>query len=203
MKKLILLCLIVCASKASFAQGNEFIVSWQIAEPGEEIKNMITKTSFQGWSFAYRRGLGDRFSVGANLGWNIFHHEIDRSTWDFPNISVTSKNWRFTHAVPISATFHFNPYRNTGNDWQWFMGLGTGASYINQEIWAGMYSFRAENWNYHVYPELGLRYVLSDQTALLFSAQYMYMPGGSYTGKDLTYLNFRIGLSFGRHRIEE
>lgn len=203
MKKIIGTLLLAISMVSGYSQGNEFVVSWQIAAPGKEIKRMIDKTSFQGWSFEYRRSVTDRISVGGNISWNIFHEEVERSTWEFPEIAVTSRNWRYTHVVPLSATFQYNPYKNTGKDFQWYIGGGLGGSYVNQEIWAGMYSFRFEKWSFHAYPEVGLRYVMSDQTALLFSAQYMYLPQGSNTGNDLTYLNFRVGLSFGKHRVEQ
>jgi hypothetical protein len=134
------------------------------------------------------------------VNWNIFHQEIERSTWTFDDIAITSRNWRYTHTVPLSLNAHFNPLRNEGNKLQMFIGGGLGTSYINQEVWAGFYTFRHETWTFHAYPEIGLRWVMSDQTALLFSTQFMYMPGASWTGGDVTYWNFKLGFSFGKHK---
>lgn len=189
----------------AFSQGNEFVFSWQIASPGNGIKTIedrtfIDKTSFQGWNFEYRRALSNTISVGGSVAWNIFHEDIDKSTWIFDNVAITSRNWRFTHVVPISVNAHFNPLRNNGSPIQLFMGAGLGTSYVNQEIWAGTYEFRHETWAFHAYPELGLRYVMSDQTALCFSTQYMVVTNASYAGETINYWNFKLGFSFGRHK---
>ena len=44
---------------------------------------------------------------------------------------------------------------------------------------------------------------MSDQTAWFVSGQFMWLPGASFTGEDLSYWNIRIGLSFGTHRWKE
>lgn len=201
MKKIILSVLLAGALQiVSQAQGNEFIFTWQIAAPGEELRKIVDKTSFQGWGFEYRYALTNTLTVGGALTWNIFHQEIDKSTWQFENTTITSRNWRYTHVVPVSVNFHFNPLHNQGARVQVFAGGGIGGNYVNQEVWAGLYTFRHEKWNFHAYPEVGLRYVMSTQTALFLSGQFMYIPGASFTGNDLTYWNIRLGFSFGTHR---
>ena len=204
MKKLLLvLSFFVAVQGAVNAQGNELMFNWQIGIPGPELNQLIDKTSFQGWAFEYRYAFNNRFTVGGNFNWTIFHQEIDKSTWNFDNVDITSRNWRYTHVVPLSVTFHFNPLSNHGAKTQLFMGGGLGGNYLNQEVWAGMYTFRHENWGFHAYPELGFRHVMSDQTAWFVSGQFMWLPGASYTGEDLTYWSIRVGLSFGTHRWKE
>jgi hypothetical protein len=201
MKKVLLIAAIMFSlAGTTKGQGNEFIFNWQIAIPGEGITGLVDKTSFQGWGFEYRYALSHQFTVGAGINWNIFHEEIEKSTWQFKDVAITSRNWRYTHTVPLSVNAHFNPLRNEGHPLQIFLGGGIGASYVNQEIWAGFYTFRHEAWSFHAYPEVGLRWVMSDQTAILFSSQFMYMPSASWTDGELTYWNFKLGFSFGRHR---
>jgi hypothetical protein len=185
---------------ALFAQGNEFIFNWQIAVPGQGLEDLLQKTSFQGWNIEYRRALTNTITVGGSLGFNVFHEEIEESTWHFDNTAVTSQNQRYAHTVPITVTAHFNPLRNEGSPVQIFMGGGLGTAYVNQEVWAGSYTFQKDSWNFIVYPEVGLRYVMSDETALYFSTQYMYVPSGNFDNGDLTYWNFKLGFSFGTHR---
>ncbi len=201
MKKILyILAFSIVGSTFAHAQGNEFNFSWQFAMPGEGIKNIIDKTSFQGWNIEYRRALSNNFTVGGTVGFNVFHEQIEKSTWYFDNTAITSRNQRYTQTVPINLTAHFNPLRNQGSPVQIFMGVGVGTAYVNQEVYAGFYTFKKDTWAFNAYPEIGLRYVMSDETALLFSTQLMWMPGASYTGGDITYLNFKLGFSFGTHR---
>ena len=71
--------------------------NWQIGIPGSEIKELIDKTSFQGWEFEYRYTLSNHFTVGGNFNWSIFHQEIDKSTWNFDQVDLRSRNWRSKH----------------------------------------------------------------------------------------------------------
>ncbi len=190
--------LLFCSS--ILAQGSEFIASWHIGIPSQGITNYIAKTSFQGFGFEYRYALNQQFTVGGSISWNVFSEEKDISTWTFDNLSVTSHNWRFGHMVPILVNAHFNPMRNTGNPLQIFMGGGLGTSYVNQEIWPGMYTYRHETWSFVAYPEIGLRYVMSNETALYFSTQYMFLPNANYDNNNIGYWNLKLGFSFGAHR---
>ena len=81
-----------------------------------------------------------------------------------------------------------------------FAGAGLGGSYVNEELWAGMYTFRQETWGFHFYPEIGLRHVMSDQTALLVAIQYMSVLNAHINDQNLHYVNIRVGFSFGQHR---
>ena len=145
-KVLATLSLVLVFSFVARSQGNEIMFNWQIGIPGTELKQLIDKTSFQGWAFEYRYAFSNRFTVGGNFNWSIFHQEIDKSTWNFDNVDITSRNWRYTHVVPLSVNIHFNPLSNHGAKTQIFMGGGLGGNYVNQEVWAGMYTFRHENW---------------------------------------------------------
>lgn len=201
MKKLFLLIAFSVSSVSLLlAQGNEFNFSWQIATPGQGMEKLLQKTSFQGWNIEYRRALSNTITVGGSIGFNVFHEEIKQATWHFDNTAVTSQNQRYAHTVPLTVVGHFNPLRNQGSPIQIFMGGGLGTAYVNQEVWAGSYEYRKDGWNFIVYPEVGLRYVMSDETALYFSTQYMYVPSGNYDNNDLSYWNFKIGFSFGSHR---
>ena len=182
------------------AQGNEFIFTWQVGIPSKPLTELITKTSFQGWAFEYRKGFSRTITAGASVGLHVFHEEHDRSTWSQDNISITAHNWRFAHVVPLTVNFHYNPLRNLQTPWQVFAGAGLGASYVNEEIWAGMYTFREERWGFHAYPELGVRYVMSDQTAWLLALQYMTVVNGHTGDLNLHYWNLRLGFSFGNHK---
>ncbi len=200
MKKIVITLFLLMGMTASYGQGNEFIFTWQIAPPVKPLSDIISKTSFQGWAIEYRRAFSNTITVGGSVGLHVFHQEIEKSTWDFGEIAITSRNWRYTHTVPITANFHYNLLRNEQSKWQFFGGVGLGACYVNQEIWAGMYTFRDESWGFHAFPELGMRYVMSDQTAFFLSTQFMTVFNSHYTDDHLSYWNIRLGFSFGRHR---
>lgn len=203
MKNLILISAFVASlSLKSFGQGNEFIVTWNFGIPTAPLSDIVSKTSLQGWAFEYRRAMTKTLSVGGSVGLNVFHQEHDKYTWHFDDFAITAHDWRFAHVVPLTVNAHFNPLRNMQTPWQVFAGAGMGATYVNEEIWAGIYSFRQEMWGFHFYPEVGVRYVMSNQTALLLSTQFMTVLSGHYTGENLHYWNVRLGFSFGTHRSE-
>ena len=199
-KLLVILGLSLLSLNSLIAQGNEFVFSWQIAVPGQGLEDLLQKTSFQGWNIEYRRALTKTFTLGGSIGFNVFHEEIKEATWNFGTTAITSQNQRYAHTVPITLSAHFNPLRNEGSPVQIFMGGGLGTAYVNQEVWAGSYTFRKDGWGFNVYPEVGLRYVMSDQTALYFSTQYMYVVNANYDNGDVSYWNLKFGFSFGTHR---
>lgn len=186
----------------AFAQGNEFIFTWNFGMPTAPFSGLVSATSLQGWAIEYRKAISNTVTVGGSVGLNVFHQEHDRYTWNFDNIAITAHDWRYAQVVPLVVNAHYNPLRNLQTPWQVFVGGGIGATYVNEEVWAGMYDFRDENWGFSFYPEAGLRYVMSTQTAFMLSAQYMTVLGAHYTGDNVGYWNIRLGFSFGTHRSE-
>jgi len=199
-KALIIFMLSIASIGFASGQGNEFIFNYQIAIPGQGLQDLLEKSSFQGWNIEYRRALTNTITVGGTIGFNVFHEEIKEATWQFDNTTITSQNQRYAHTFPIMATVHFNPLRNEGSPIQIFMGGGLGTVYVNQEVWASSYEYRRDGWNFGMYPELGLRYVMSDETALYFSAQYMQVLNANYNNNNVSYWNLKLGFSFGTHR---
>lgn len=199
-KSFVALVLLLAIALNGAAQGNEFIFTWQAGVPAKPLTNIITKTTFKGWAFEYRRALTKTITAGVATGLHVFHEEHDYSTVTDGNLSLTAHNWRFAHVVPLSVNVHFNPLRNRQTPWQVFAGGGFGGAYVNEEVWAGMFTLRQEQWGFHYYPEVGVRHVMSNQTALLLAVQFMTVVNGHFNASNLHYWNVRLGFSFGAHR---
>ena len=199
-KNYIALVLFVFLGFQALSQGNEFIFTWQVGVPAKPLTEIITKTSFQGWAFEYRRAFTKTITAGVATGLHVFHEEHDKSTWTDGNLSLTAHNWRFAHVVPLTVNFHYNPLRNLQTPWQVFVGGGLGGAYVNEEVWAGIFTLRQEQLGFHFYPEVGLRHVMSDQTAWMLAVQFMTVVDGHFNDENLHYWNIRLGFSFGQHR---
>lgn len=187
-------------SKEVYAEGDQLWgLSYNIGFPNGEFRNFIKETSFRGFNLDYEYLVRKNLSVGFNAAYTLHHETNERASYDFEGpttgVTVSAKVWRYTHLVPLHLTsrFYFSPV-----EYSWahlFGGLGMGITYINQEVWVGMQTFREENWRFSMAPEVGFDFSTDGLFNIQISTQYLYIPNGMQliNENDLESWNLRVG----------
>jgi len=82
MKKLLIIA--ICLFGLSpFLKAQMLNLNYQISLPMNQVKDFTDKASFRGFDIEYHQFLGDQFSIGAAIGWDVFYK--DKNT--LPEIS--------------------------------------------------------------------------------------------------------------------
>ena len=74
MKKIIIVLSIVCFGNSVVnAQRSFTSLQYSIGFGAGDLKNFISKTSFRGITFDWRKNVNPNVGVGLELGWNVFY----------------------------------------------------------------------------------------------------------------------------------
>jgi opacity protein-like surface antigen len=152
-KAIIILALAVFGGTALFAQ-NVWTVNYDIGLPLGSMADYISKPSFRGFSINGNTYITDNISVGGTMHWNAYYEKYPRDTYELPEGAVTSTIWAKMYIMPLLANIRYN-FMPEGTV-RPYVGLGTGAYYIQQETQVGIYDENRNNWRFGLTPEAGL-----------------------------------------------
>lgn len=154
-------------------------LNYQMSVPLGDVKDFTDKASFRGMDLEYHYFLGERFSIGAAVGWNVFYQNKDHITGDFrfngssSDYTITGNQYRYINTVPMLAVGRYYFTDNTTAVRPYF-GLGIGTSWTEKRLEVGQFSSTISRWQFAVAPEIGMYVPLSNQLALNFGAKYNY-----------------------------
>ncbi len=103
----------------------------------------VSKTSWRGFSINGQSYITDKVTLGGTMQWNAFYEKYPRDTYELPDGAVTSTVWAKMYVMPllVNARYNFKPE----GTFRPYVGLGTGAYYIQQETQVGyVYGFTQE-----------------------------------------------------------
>lgn len=178
MKKILTLAIILF-SLSPLLKAQMLNLNYQISVPLGDVKDFTDKASFRGMDLEYHHFMGDQFSLGAAIGWNVFYHNLDHHTDDFrfsgnDNIyTITGNQYRYINTVPIMAIgrYYFTDGRASVRP---FVGLGLGTRWTEKRLEVGQYTSTISRWQFSFAPEVGMLVPINDQVAVNFGAKYSY-----------------------------
>lgn len=167
-------------------------VNYGIAVPLGETKDFISQTSFRGFSFEFGRFFTDEISVGFLFAWNVFHENYPKDTYEFDNLALTGKLYRYINAFPLMAVgrYHFM----SESRFKPYLGLASGAYIINRVSDMGIYRVENKNWHFGIAPEAGFIYEMSKEAYLNLGARYNHAFKSG--GDTHSWLSIQAGVTF-------
>lgn len=199
MKKLLIIT-ICLFGLGTFANAQMLNLNYQISLPLGEVKDFTNKASFRGFDLEYHQFLGDRFSVGGAIGWNVFYNDLSNASGDFKfsgndNVyTITGNQYRYINTVPMLAIGRYY-FADDNAVVRPYVGLGLGTSWTEKRLEVGQFSSTVSRWQFAMSPEVGMYVPVSDQFAFNFGAKYNYATKASH-GRvpEIQSISFNIGL---------
>ena len=194
-KATIILALAIISGTAAYSQ-NVWTVNYEIGLPLGEMTDYISESSFRGFSINGNSYITDKVTAGGSMQWHAFYEKYPRNTYELPDGAVTSTVWAKMYVMPLLVNVRYN-FKPEGT-FRPYLGLGTGAYYIQQETQVGMYVDQKNNWRFGLTPELGLYYPfgLSDLALHVRVAYNNIFYNVDPIGSTLGFMDFSIGLAF-------
>jgi len=194
-KAIIILALAVFSGTAAFAQ-NIWTVNYEIGLPLGKMTDYISKTSFRGFSVNGNTYITDKITIGGTMQWHAFYEKYPRNTYELPDGAVTSTVWAKIYAMPllVNARYNFKPE----GTFRPYIGIGTGAYYLQQETQVGLFTDNVKNWRFGLAPEVGMYYPfgMSDMALHVRVAYNQVFYNVDPVGSNLGFIDFSIGLAF-------
>jgi outer membrane protein W len=194
--------LLMSITSVSIAQqGNITGFSYNMAYTGPNTRDYVNDYSWNGFSFEYRTFRNENTSIGASVGWNMFHERTNEMVV-IDKGAVSGTQTRFLGAVPmlLNAHYYFGQESEAGRP---FLGINLGANYINQRFEIGVFEFNKANWHLNIAPEAGLVVPVGStfsDTYMILSVRYNHAIAAGESlagdGRAYSYWGFNVGFGF-------
>jgi outer membrane protein len=195
MKK-ILFFILMLSGAAVMAQGNLSSLQYSIGFGAGDLGDYISKPSFRGVTFDYRKLVQPNVGVGVDIGWNVFYEEQAYGTYtrEGTNLTISGKQWRYNNQFPM--LFGADYYLSPGEQINPFFGLGVGTMYSLRNTDMGTYTLEQDAWHFALRPEAGILVETSPGFAFSITGKYYYgFEAGDLPAQGYFALNF--GFVFG------
>ena len=160
MKKLLIIA--ICLFGLSpFLKAQMLNLNYQISLPMNQVKDFTDKASFRGFDIEYHQFLGDQFSIGAAIGWDVFYKDKKHTPGNFrfngnSNVyTITGNQYRYINTVPMLAIGRYYFTDNT-TAVRPFVGLGIGTSWTERRLEVGQFASTISRWQFALAPEVGM-----------------------------------------------
>ncbi|WP_018344777.1 OmpW family outer membrane protein [Cytophaga aurantiaca] len=197
MKKLyILFLLFISVTTQSIAQVGEnyLTLHYSTALGLGNTHDGISKMSFRGASFEYKKFTSDQVALGFDFNWNVLYEKKSYDTYTIGTASLSGTQYRSLNVLPFMATVDYF-FADNDHVIQPFVGLGVGAVYSIENVDMGLYRYNTKDWHTGFKPQIGLWYYLNETTKLSVSSEFLYAFKTSSTAKR-ELLTFNIGFAF-------
>ncbi len=194
MKKIVILLILVIGSKAIWAQGGNFVITYPIAFPFGDLKEYIGQTSFRGISLEFNKRQKQNLDIGLEATWNVFYERVDQKAYTSETATITGVQYRYVNAVPLILGAKW--FKTAGNGKSMpYIGVGLGTTFVERATDFGLYRITNSAWQFCVRPEAGVQIKSGYGAAFILGVKYY----GNFGASDLdgqSYLTINIGFAF-------
>jgi hypothetical protein len=161
--------------------------------PAGDLNSFISKPSFRGFLFEYRRNITDNISAGLDLGWNVFYERKSNDTYTVKDASISGVQYRYSNEFPMLVSIDYS--FSQGNKVQPYASFGIGTIYSLRDTDMGIYRYEQDAWHFGLKPEIGAIFEMSDVVGFKLAAKYYH----GFAAGDLEsqgYFSVSAGLAF-------
>lgn len=199
MKKTRIFFLLLSVTVCSFAQAQKgetkFNISYNVALPMSDFKNVVSENSFRGFNASVLHGISDKVSIGLATGFQDFYQRNERQLYHFSDGSdVSAVVTNSIQVIPILADvkYNFNP---TGTI-QPYAAVGAGGNMISYNQLFGEFGSQQTKFKFAARPEVGVYIPFgTKQSGFTIGASYNIMPLNEGDFKNLNSLGIHAGIS--------
>ena len=157
-------------------------LNWNVSLPMGDTKDFIGNTSYLGFTLDGDRFIRDKISVGFTFGWQEIYEET-AGTFQLESGAITGTQYRHLMYLPFLVHGRWYP-TGTGRITP-FLGVGTGAYFIKQDLEVGIYGAIEDEWHFAVAPEAGIHIPFERGIGVTLQARYnLPLSSGPYLGGD-------------------
>lgn len=187
--------LLIGAIKASAQDGYtslHYDVSFGLGNTHE----FISKPSFRGVGFDYRKMVSANVGVGMSIAWHTFYERKDYASYSFDDgvTSLSGIQYRYLNVLPlhINTNYYFG---DEGAEVRPYLGIGVGTLFSERKTEMGQWSVTKDSWQFSLQPEVGLLYQVQSD-AYIFMAGKFTTPFKNSDFASQPFLSLNLGLAW-------
>jgi opacity protein-like surface antigen len=203
MKRLIIIFASVLCFGAARAQQDGFTsLHYDVGFGFGSTHDYISKPSFRGLGFDYKKMVNGNVGIGLAVGWQTFYEHKDKQTFDYTaadgsSVQYNGVQYRYLNAFPVHITTDYY-FGENGKEIRPFVGLGVGTMFSERKTNMGNWSATENSWQFSLQPEVGLLYQVQSSAAFFFAGKYT-MPFKNNTFDSQPYLALNVGVVWMLH----
>lgn len=193
MKKVYVIIMLILVSASYQVKAQENLISFQYSMgfTNGDFHDYISKPSFRGFAFDYRRMVKENIGVGFESGWNAFYEEKPYDTFTEGTVSLSGKQFRYGFTCPILASADY--YLKPGELINPFIGIGIGTMFSRTDVDMGLYTFGDDVWHFALKPEIGVIIAPSYDIGIIIAGKYFNAFESGSSGSR-NYFGLNVGI---------
>ena len=172
MKKIFIFIISSLFAVSSFSQNNLTALQYSMGFGAGNMHDFIGAASFRGFTIDYRNLVQPNIGVGVDIGWNVFYDELPDGTYEYENLTISGKQWRYSNHFPMLAAMDF--YLKPDETINPFVGLGLGTMYSLQNTDMSAYTYEKDAWHFALRPEIGVILDIAPGMGFMIASKYYY-----------------------------
>ena len=195
----IILFLMVSSISAALAQDGYTSLHYDVGFGLGKTSDFISKPSFRGIGFDYRKMVNPNIGVGVSFAWSTFYERKDDDTYTLPDGSATLSGVQFRYLNVLPFHLNFNYYLGgEGETVRPFLGLGVGTVYSEKKTQMGQYANTTQTWHFSLQPEVGVLYEVQPDVSVFIAGKFT-TPFDNGSVVAMPFLSMNVGLAWMLH----
>ncbi len=195
MKKIFIAFLFTGLALTAFSQNGITALTYSMGFGTGSMNEHISAPSFRGFTIDYRKLVQPNVGVGIDIGWNVFYEELADGSYDYRNLTLSGKQWRYSNHFPmlVAGTYYMKPDEKISG----FAGFGLGTMYTLQNTDMSLYTLENDAWQFAIRPEAGVLIKANPGMAFNLSSKYYYgFKGGDLEAQGFFTVNVGFALIY-------
>ncbi|MBV4355575.1 acyloxyacyl hydrolase [Pinibacter aurantiacus] len=153
--------------------------SYQVSFPTGDFKDFVSKTSWVGFSGAYRHRLKNpQLSLGGAFTWFYFQDKKGVGTFPTAEGTVHGNRSNYTNIYQLVALVQYD-FKNPKERVVPYVRVGVGGAYQDQRTDIGLYIVQSDGVQFAANADLGVRFNKDENHGIFIAATYNTLPAAN------------------------
>ena len=190
--------LLLCLSASSQERTLKFDIGYSVAMPLGGFRDLVDKTSFNGWDASLMYGITNQVSIGLGSGFQDFYQKFPRQVYHGQGTDISAVITNSIQTIPLLLKGKYL-FTQSGPV-QPFAALGLGGTLVQYSKYYGQFADSKSAFGFTAQPEVGVHIPVGRKVGINVAAAYNYVPVKALDADGLSHASVTAGISVPLHQ---